>query len=153
MRTPVVVAVLASATACACLGNSSEERFTPLGADMVRDARLAIVWTSGDRGVQLSWRDADRYCRGRSLGEGGERWRLPSSDELGSLFEPAMEQPCGKSATCRTDPAIDLSTPYQWSSTAPRPDRRVYGDLSLGTQLSPLIRPALTRGTLCVREE
>ena len=153
MRTPVVVAVLASATACACLGNSSEERFTPLGADMVRDARLAIVWTSGDRGVQLSWRDADRYCRGRFLGEGGERWRLPSSDELGSLFEPAMEQPCGKSATCRTDPAIDLSTPYQWSSTAPRPDRRVYGDLSLGTQHSPLIRPALTRGTLCVREE
>jgi hypothetical protein len=153
MRTPVWVAVFASTAACACLGDSSEERFTPLDTDMVRDARLAIVWTSGDRGMQLSWRDADRYCRGQSLGDRGETWRLPSSDELRSLFDPAKEQPCGKTALCRADPAIDLSTPYQWSATAPRPDRRVYGDLSLGTQLSPLIRPALTRGTLCVREE
>jgi hypothetical protein len=153
MRTPVWVAVLASTAACACLGDSSEERFTPLGTDMVRDARLAIVWTSGDRGRQLSWRDADKYCRGRSSGERGKTWRLPSSDELGSLFDPTMEQSCGETVICRADPAIDLSTPYQWSATAPRPDRRVYGDLSLGTQLSPLIRPALTRGTLCVREE
>ena len=119
---------------------------------MVRDARLAIVWTSGDRGVQLSWRDADKYCRGLRLREDGEAWRLPSSDELASLFDPAMEQACGETAICRADPAIDLSTPYQWSATAPLPDRRVYGDLSLGTQLSPLIRPALTRGTLCVME-
>jgi hypothetical protein len=153
MRAPVLVAVLASTAAGACLGDPSEERFTPLGTDMVRDARLSIVWTSADRGVQLSWRDADKYCRGRSLAEGGEAWRLPSSDELGSLFDPAKEQPCGKTVLCRADPAIELSTPYQWSATAPRPDRRVYGDLSLGTQLSPLIRPALTRGTLCVREE
>jgi len=153
MRTPVLVAVLASVAACACHGGSSEERFTPLGADMIHDAHLGIVWTAGDRGMELSWHDADKYCRERSVGKRGETWRLPSSDELASLFDPTTEQPCGKAALCRTDPAIDLSTPYQWSATAPRPDRRVYGDLSVGTQLSPLIRPALTRGTLCVREE
>jgi hypothetical protein len=153
MRTRVLVAVLASATASACLGDSSEERFTPLGTDMVHDAHLGIVWTPGDGGMELSWHDADKYCRERSVGEDGETWRLPSSDELGSLFDPTMEQPCGKTALCRTDPAIDLSTPYQWSATAPQLDRRVYGDLSVGSQLSPLIRPALTRGTLCVREE
>jgi hypothetical protein len=153
MRTAGWVAALASTAACACLGDSSEERFIPLGGGIVRDARLSIVWTAGDRGVQLSWRDADKYCRGRSLGKDGKTWRLPSSDELGSLFDPTMEQPCGKVTLCRVAPAIDLSTPYQWSAAAPRPDRRVYRDLSLGTQLSPLIRPALTRGTLCVREE
>ncbi len=153
MRILILIAVLASAAACASLGDAREARFTPLGASMVSDARLRIVWTSRDAGEELSWRDADLYCRQLSLGASDEEWRLPTSDELGSLFDATREQPCGKTALCLTDPAIDLSTPYQWSATAPRPDRRVYRDLSLGTQLSPLIRPSLTRGTLCVRKE
>ncbi|MCP5044562.1 MAG: DUF1566 domain-containing protein [bacterium] len=111
------------------------------------------MWTSRDAVEELSWRDADRYCRELSLGTSRTMWRLPSREELGSLFDKTTEQLCGETTVCRTDPAIDLSTPYQWSATAPRPDRRIYGDLSLGTQLSPLIRPALTRGTLCTRSE
>ena len=62
-----------------------------------------------------------------------------------------MEQPCGEAAICRIDPAIQLSSPYQWSATAPQPARRIYYDFSLGSQLAPLIRPTLTRGTLCTR--
>jgi hypothetical protein len=153
MRTFTLIGVLASAVACSFLGDSTQERFTHLGADRVRDARLGLIWTASDTGKGLSWHDADRHCRERSLGAEGTKWRLPTGDELGSLFDTEMEQPCGKTALCRVDPAIDLSTPYQWSATAPRPDRRVYRDLSLGSELAPLIRPALTRGTLCVREE
>jgi hypothetical protein len=64
-----------------------------------------------------------------------------------------MEEPCGSatSTICRIDPALDLSSPYQWSASAPRPDRRAYYDFSLGSQLAPLIRPTLTRRALCTQ--
>jgi hypothetical protein len=150
MRTAPLIFILTIAAACASLNESRNRRFTPLSSELVRDLRLGLLWTSRDAGQKLDWNAADRYCRELELESGDTAWRLPSAEELGSLYDLTLEQPCGDRFICRTDPAIALSTPYQWSATAPHPDRRVYRDLSLGSQLSPLIRPALTRGTLCV---
>jgi hypothetical protein len=144
------IAGLAAALACSA-DEPGGARFTALGEGAVGDAEAKLVWTARDSGRDLSWHDADQYCRELRLGAGTDGWRLPSSDELASLYEEPMQQPCGERSVCRVDDAIDLSSPYQWSGTAPRPDRRVYFDFSLGTQLSPLIRPTLTRRALCVR--
>jgi hypothetical protein len=151
MRTPTWLAVIAAVVACTDVTDPSEARFTRLTAGVVRDTHTALVWTAHDTGRELSWPDADGHCRGLAPDSSGVGWRLPSIEELASLYDTSMEQPCGGAAVCRIDPAIDLSSPYQWSATAPARERRFYYDFSHGSRLSPLIRPSLTRGTLCTR--
>ncbi len=153
MRAPRWIAALAAASACSSAEEPAGPRFEPLGAELVRDARLGLVWTARDTGRELSWPDADRHCRELAAGADGARWRLPSIEELAALYDTSMEQPCGEAATCRIDPAIHLSSPYQWSAMAPLPERRVYYDFTFGSQLAPLIRPTLTRRALCTRDE
>jgi hypothetical protein len=151
MRALPWIAALAAAVACSSANESPGPRFAPLGGEAVRDARTGLLWRARDSGRELSWPEAERHCRGLGGGSGGARWRLPSIEELASLYDTSMEQPCGESAICRVDPAIQLSSPYQWSATAPEPDRRFYYDFLFGSRLSPLIRPVLTRRTLCTR--
>ena len=146
-------APLAAALACCSTDEPGVTRFAPLEAEAVRDVEAKLVWTARDSGRELSWPDADRYCRELAFGSIRTGWRLPSSAELAGLYDTSMEQPCGDEVACRADPSIDLSSPYQWSATAPRRNRRVYFDFSVGTELSPLIRPTLTRRALCVHSE
>jgi len=122
-------------------------RFAAAGELGVRDARADLIWAARDSDAELDWQAAERHC--------GERppagtWRLASSDELASLYDADATQACGD-ANCRVDPAIDLTSPYQWSATARGERRRVYLDLRYGTRLAPLLRPELTRRALCVR--
>lgn len=151
MRRPAWTLVIATFAACSAGEESSEPRFARLVADAVRDSHSALVWTARDSGLELSWPDADEHCRSRALGSAGVQWRLPSIEELASLYDGSVEQPCGEAATCRIDPAIDLSSPYQWSATAPKPNRRAYYDFAHGSRLAPLIRSTLTRRALCTR--
>jgi hypothetical protein len=145
--------MIASALACSTGDDPAEPRMHRLTTEVVRDANTGLLWTAHDSGRELAWPDADDYCRALGEGSGGEAWRLPSIEELAAIYDPSMEDPCGRatSTSCRIDPAIDLSSPYQWSASAPHPDRRAYYDFSLGSQLTPLIRPTLTRRALCTR--
>ena len=80
MRTLTWIAVLASAVACSAGDEPSAPRFAQLGTDVVRDARSGLVWAARDGGRELSWHDADRYCRELALDSGdGAGWLLPSS--------------------------------------------------------------------------
>jgi len=157
MRVLACLVALACALACGLACGSgdqgSEPRFRAQDADRVHDAQLGLWWTARDSGRELSWRDADRHCRSLARGSHGARWRLSSIEELASLYDASAEQPCGETVLCRSDAAIDLSSPYQWSGSAPQPDRRFYFDFALGSQLAPLIRPTLTRRALCVRRD
>jgi hypothetical protein len=154
-RTPPTrwIAVLATAVACFSCDEPTESHFVSLGEGVVRDSRTGLVWTSRDSDQVLNWSDADEHCRGLAPASNGAKWRLPSTEELASLYDTSMEQPCGGAAACRIDPAIDLSVPYQWSATTPNSNRRTYYDFAFGTQLSPWARPTLTRGTLCTSGE
>ncbi len=151
MRAATWIAAFATAVACSSGDEPDEPRFTRLGVGVVRDARTGLLWSARDTG-ELSWPDAHRHCRELAIGSGGAAWRLPSIEELAALYDASMEQPCGEAAICRIDPAIHLSSPYQWSSTAPQPNRRVYYDFSHGSQLAPLVRPTITRRALCTRD-
>ena len=145
------IALLVTVVSCTSGDEGVEPRFAALGGDGLRDTRTGMMWRGGDAGRSLSWSDAKRHCGALASHPSGVGWRLPTIDELDSLYDPSMGQPCGETATCRIDPAIHLSSPYLWSATAPQSDRRVYYDFSFGTQLAPLIRPALLRGVLCIR--
>jgi hypothetical protein len=156
--------ILALATTIGCSGVAGEEpppsaaqRFAPIADGVVRDARSDLLWTAQDSAAERRWSAADERCRqlvrGASVGTGATRWRLPTSEELAAIYDESQDQACGADR-CRLDPAIDLTSPYQWSSTARGKDgdRRVYVDFRHGSELAPLLRPALTRRALCVGE-
>ena len=119
----------------------------------MRDSQTGLSWTARHSRRELSWREADDYCRALGDEPASGEWRLPSIEELAALYDPGKEEPCGSAelTTCRIDPAIDLTSPYQWSASGPQPERRAYYDFSLGSQLTPLIRPTLTRRALCTQ--
>jgi hypothetical protein len=150
--------ILALATVSACWDGAEQDRstrevhrFVHAADGAVRDDRTQLLWTARDSREELPWAAADARCRELSIGAAG--WRLPTSEELAAIYDESEDQACGRDR-CRVDPALDLSSPYQWSSTArgEEGDRRVYVDFRHGTRLAPLLRPTLTRRGLCVRE-
>jgi hypothetical protein len=149
------IALLVAASACSGGDkpepSASARRFAGAGEDIVRDSRTGLLWTARDAGRELEWNAAQIHCRDRALAAGAA-WRLPSIEELAALYEESQRQPCGD-GTCRVDAAIDLTSPYQWSASTRGESRRVYFDFLHGSELAPLLRPALTRGALCTREE
>jgi hypothetical protein len=130
-------------------GAPTAPRFAASGMGVVEDLRTGLFWTARDAGRELSWEAARDHCRGLARGTGGG-WRLPAVAELAGLYDESQAQPCG-GATCRIDPAIDLTSPYQWSASARGSGRRVYVDFRHGSDLAPLLRPGLTRRALCTR--
>jgi hypothetical protein len=148
------LALLVAASACSAGDDpeptpASVRRFTEAGEGVVRDSPTGLLWTARDSGRELAWDAAERRCRELAL-DGGGAWRLPSIEELTAIYEESQRQPCGD-GTCRVDPAIDLTSPYQWSATARGENRRVYFDFRHGNELAPLLRPGLTRRALCAR--
>lgn len=156
MRLAALCALLL-APALACSSESkpvvptpSSPRFVPMSAGIVKDATTGLVWTARDSGRELSWQTAQRRCQQIDVQADGSIWRLPTIEELETLFDALQGQPCGDQI-CRTDPAIDLTSPYQWSGTARGERRRVYFDFAHGSELAPQLRANLTRRGLCTR--
>jgi len=58
----------------------AEERFVDNGDGTVTDTRRKIVWQKGDNGKEVSFVEAQEYCRTLRLG-GYADWRLPKADE------------------------------------------------------------------------
>jgi hypothetical protein len=124
-------------------------RLVSRDASVVLDPRSSLEWTRRDYERALAWEDADRYCRGLSVGTRRD-WRLPEIDEITALYDASFERSCGD-RTCHLDPAIQLGGPYLWSVTTRGPGTRFYFDASQGTRFSPTIRSVLVRRVLCVR--
>jgi len=146
------IALFVAASACSPgddqqASPSTARRFAAAGEGVVHDSRTGLLWTAHDAGRELAWDAAQRLCRELALVE-GHSWRLPSIEELAALYDESQRQRCD-GGICRVDPAIDLASPYQWSSTARGENRRVYFDFRHGSELAPLLRPGLTRRALC----
>ena len=66
------------------LGQSSvvvaEKRFVDNGDGTVTDTRRNLMWQKGDNGKEVSFKEAENYCRSLRLG-GHTDWRLPSPEE------------------------------------------------------------------------
>jgi hypothetical protein len=124
------------------------ERFIGPSDGSVRDAHTGLEWTSRDNARDVTWAQADRYCRELTLGDRSD-WRLPEIGELEELYDERLEQPCG-TRTCHIDPAVRLTNPYLWSATQ-KGSRRFYFDFRFGASLAPRLKPGLVRRVLCVR--
>lgn len=124
-------------------------RFVTLDDGIIQDARTGLEWTGRDSARDVSWPQADQYCRQLALG-GRTDWRLPEIDELGGLYDQRLAQPC-EDRSCHLDPVLELTGPYIWSATQSGTSRRFYFDFRFGTRLAPRLRNTLVRRALCVR--
>ncbi len=149
MAALLLVAVAACRRGDSYNGRTSD-RLIAVADGVVRDQRTGLQWTSRDHEEALNWTDADQYCRGLVLGQLRD-WRLPEIEELRALYDVSFKEPCGD-RTCHLDPAIHLTDPYVWSSTAPGVGARFYLDFAFGNALSPGIGPRLVRRVLCMRQ-
>ena len=66
------------------LGKSSfvvaEGRFVDNGDDTITDTRQKVMWQKGDNGKEVTFEEAQEYCKTLRLG-GYADWRLPNADE------------------------------------------------------------------------
>ncbi len=64
--------------------------FEPLGAEMLRDRALGLIWQRGGSPFPIAWREAcDYVARLNREGFGGiATWRLPTVEELITLIAP-----------------------------------------------------------------
>lgn len=57
------------------------------GDGTVTDNKTGLMWASEDNGIPINWMNAQLYCKAYN-GGGYTDWRMPTLDELASLYEP-----------------------------------------------------------------
>jgi len=85
------------------------------------DPDTGLTWTKADNGSDVDWKQATTYCSNLRLG-GYSDWRLPTIDELQSIYDPSINIPAGQDSD--GEPIIwhvkgnlKLSNGGQWSSS------------------------------------
>jgi hypothetical protein len=70
-----------------------DNHFIAYHDETVLDAKTYLMWAMNDNGYDISWRRAKSYCR--DYREGGYNdWRLPTQDELESLYLYSKQKEC-----------------------------------------------------------
>ncbi len=59
----------------------AEARFVDNGDGTITDTKRKIMWQKGDNGKEVTFEDAEKYCKALRLG-GHTDWRLPDPEEL-----------------------------------------------------------------------
>lgn len=104
-----------------------------------------LQWTQDDSGRNLTWAEAAAWCARKGRG-----WRLPSSDELQSLFDASGSSrvQCG-TETCKVSPMFRLADSYQWSGESSMNSGAYFFDFVRGRATTAM--QSMGRHALCVR--
>ena len=110
---------------------SAGERFTDNGDGTVTDHQLGVMWAKFDNQGDIDWRGAERWCRWgppQIMGK-YDNWRLPTMEELKSLFlrdkkYKGYESACGQKV--KMVPEIQLSCGWVWTSEVKSITARVF---------------------------
>jgi hypothetical protein len=96
-------------------------RYVINGDGSLRDTVTDLQWTERDNGADISWVDADRYCRELELA--GRGWRLPTVAELEQIYDLSgtLNTPC-EDLSCNVAPQFQLSGTWFWSSDLSKED-------------------------------
>ena len=105
-----------------CLTALPEERFTDNNDGTITDHQLQLMWAKADNIGDINWHQADKWVRFTfpySLPVVYENWRLPSLDELKTLYikkdsYSGYEAECGQ--RLKITPRIHLTCGFVWSS-------------------------------------
>ena len=70
----------------------AEERFVDRGDGTVTDTSRKIMWQKGDNGKEVTFEEAQEYCKTLRLG-GYADWRLPNPDERDTAVAVVLMMP------------------------------------------------------------
>lgn len=100
----------------------AESRFTDNGDGTVTDHQLGLMWAKSDNQGDINWKQAQAwalYNFDYTINKQYANWRLPTVEELKSLFNSSPNYP-GYTSDCgvavRIVPEIELSCALVWSS-------------------------------------
>jgi hypothetical protein len=109
-----------SATPATYLDNPGrgDGKFINYGNGTVLDMRTGMMWAATDNGNDIDWNEADRYCRA-FRGGGYADWRMPTQEELATLYDEGQSRPPACSSTSKihmVTELIDITCLYVWAS-------------------------------------
>jgi len=107
LRMILVIALipLIASTITACAGN---DRFiVHHGNGTVLDTKTNLMWAGKDNGSDVSWPDAKSYCENYHAGNYAD-WRLPTNDELASLYDAQQTRTAPCAGNFSIHPATEL---------------------------------------------
>jgi polyisoprenoid-binding protein YceI len=95
------------------------------------DVRSKLEWTRSDNGHDIDWHRAGRFCNDLS-----GKWRLPTAEELLSLYDSmaTVGVSCG-SARCRVTGPFELTGGWFWSADSVGNDGSDGDELAWGVLL------------------
>jgi hypothetical protein len=120
------------------------ERFT-IDAGSIKDIRGGLLWQISDNGEEIDWSEANSICRNIAGG-----WKLPSVDELLSIFDQSQSTTCGPE-TCLTFSKFKLSGFWFWSNQQDSATNAWYVGLHDGSKGSSNKNSKSFKRALCVR--
>ena len=85
---------------------------TSQGIATLEQVSAQMLWTQMDSGKEVNWVEANSFCSAQGAG-----WRLPSTNELGNIFDQSgsMTTTCG-AFTCKVSPLFRLSAGGYWTN-------------------------------------
>jgi hypothetical protein len=100
----------------------AQDRFIDNNDGTVTDTLLKVMWAKTDNQGDIDWRQAQqwvKYTFPYTLEKKYDNWRLPTLDELKTLYEPddfnnGYETDCGQRV--KIVPIIELSCGWVWAS-------------------------------------
>jgi len=66
----------------------------------VKDTRTGLMWASKDNGETITWSKAKKYCKNYRAG-GYDDWRMPTQDELATLYNPGVTNTTPPTGGCK----------------------------------------------------
>ena len=100
--------------------SSTTERLVDNNDGTVTDTATDLMWTKKDNGKEINWYDAKEYCEDLELA-GHKDWRLPTLNDLKTLYDPKATNSTPHYYDYPTDLHIpelfELTSDHVWSST------------------------------------
>ena len=94
-----------------------DDKFIAYNNGTVLDTSTNLMWAAKDNGQDINWYDAQKYCE-NYYGGGYTDWRMPTLDELHSLYDKSRKYKIGLFLSLHLTKLIRLSKEYLWASEA-----------------------------------
>jgi hypothetical protein len=105
LRTILVIGIM-TLMAVSAGAMAKDDRFVVYkDSETVLDTKTGLMWAAKDNGSDISWAGAKSHCENYRAG-GYSDWRMPTQDELASLYDADKTRP----ASCAGNFTIHVAT-------------------------------------------